>query len=245
MQLTLLNLVQDMLVATDGQNVTSIDETEESSMCINIANRAFEEMIGGFRWRHMREYAQLSTGAQLNELVLPSGTFSFEPNDFYYNDNIVYYLDTERFIAITIARDTSESNIEEINNVKVFNDRDPQWFTSFDDATLVFDTIPSASGLDATKSRALVYILPVARKSQNADVFDLPLQAFPALSLLCESKAVGTLKGDTQEAQRIYREYVKSVSSLARNARVIDILNDRRKHIVPRRGAVLINPLVQ
>ncbi len=245
MQLTLLQLVQDMLVATDAQNVTTIDETEESSMCVNIANRAFEEMIGGFRWRHMREYAQLSTGVQLNELTLPSGTYSFEPNDFYYNDNIVYYMDTPRFIAITIARDTSESNIQETNNVKIFNDRDPQWFTSFDDSNLVFDSIPSVSGLDATKSRALIYKLPVARKSQDADVFDLPLQAFPALSILCEAKALGALKGDTQEAQRIYREYVKIVSALARNARVVDNLNDRRKHIVPRRGAVLINPLVQ
>lgn len=42
MQLTLLQIVQDMLTSIDAQNVTDVSETEEASMCVNIANRAYE-----------------------------------------------------------------------------------------------------------------------------------------------------------------------------------------------------------
>ena len=45
MKLTLLELVQDMLVATDSENVSSVGETEDAGMCVNIANREFEKLI--------------------------------------------------------------------------------------------------------------------------------------------------------------------------------------------------------
>ena len=140
MQLTLLQLVQDMLVAIDAQVVNSVDETEEASMCVNIANRAYEEMISGYRWKHLKEQTKLSAGSNLNELVLPSGTYAVDPSNIYYDSEPVYYRTPENFMAMTIVRNTDESNIDEINNIKVFNDRNPQWFTTFDDETLVFDT---------------------------------------------------------------------------------------------------------
>ena len=48
MKLTLLELVQDMLVATDSENVSTVGETEDAGMCVNIANREFEKLISKF-----------------------------------------------------------------------------------------------------------------------------------------------------------------------------------------------------
>ena len=45
MKLTLLALVQDMLVATDSENVSTVVETEDAGMCVNIAKREFEKLI--------------------------------------------------------------------------------------------------------------------------------------------------------------------------------------------------------
>ena len=59
MKLTLLELVQDMLVATDSENVTDVGDTEDAGMCVNIANREFERLISKFRWRHTRAFGKL------------------------------------------------------------------------------------------------------------------------------------------------------------------------------------------
>lgn len=239
MQLTLLQIVQDMLTSIDAQNVTDVSETEEASMCVNIANRSYEEMMSGYRWKHLREFTTLSSTAVLNELTLPSGTIAIDPNNIYYDTQTVQYMDYERFMNLTIKRDTSASEIELIGTTKCYNDRDPQYYTTYDDFTLVFDAVPdNVSGLDTSVTSAIVWRVPTSRKTDDGDVFDLPTQAFPALSLLCQSKAMSELKGDTQEGARIYREYVKAVASLARNARVIDIIPDRRKWIVPRNHRV-------
>lgn len=228
-----------MLTSIDAQNVTDVNETEEASMCVNIANRSYEEMMAGYRWRHLRSFDTLESTAVLNELTLPSGTIAIDPNNVYYDDQIVEYLDYERFMNLTIKRDTSASEIELIGTTKCYNDRDPQYYTTYDDFTLVFDSVPdNVSGLDPSDTSIIVWRVPTSRKTDNGDVFDLPTQAFPALSLLCQSKAVSELKGDTSEGARIYREYVKAVASLARNARVIDIIPDRRKWILGRRSNV-------
>lgn len=112
MQLTLLQIVQDMLTSIDAQNVTDVSETEEASMCVNIANRSYEEMMSGYRWKHLRTFTTLSATATLNELTLPSGTIALDPNNVYYNTLIVQYLPYERFMRLTIQRDTSASEVE-------------------------------------------------------------------------------------------------------------------------------------
>ena len=69
----------------------------------------------------------------------------------------------------------------------------------------------------------------------DGDFFDLPIQAFPALIELCLSYAIGELKGDTQEAAKRERTYLKQMSSLARNARLIDVPTDVLSFIIARR----------
>ena len=224
-----------MLVAIDGEQANSVGDTPESGMCVNIANRAFEELATFRKWRHFRSYIELEATTALNELVMPSGTIAFNPDALWYNDKLVRYMDPDEFLEFTIKRNTSESNIQEINNIKVYNDRDPQFYTTDDDETLIFDAMPDAlSGLVAGDSRGLAYRLIASRLTDDDDVFDLPIVMFPALDMLCISMAIGELKGDTQESSKKERKYIKMVGSLARNARLVDKLDDRRKWLVPR-----------
>ncbi len=244
MQLTLLQLVQDMVSAIDAEEVTDVSETEEAGMCVNIANRCYEQMMAQHRWRHLRTYSQLTADTNLNDLKLPTGGIAIDPLNVWYNQVPMTYYDPETFLALTIGRDTSESNIELQGNIRVFNDRDPQYFTSDDDETLRFESMPDSGGLDATLSMALIYKLPTSRKSVNADIFDLPAVAFPTLSSLCISRAIGELKGDAAGAAAELRTYKGLMGSLARNARLIDKLGDKRKHIVARLGARFVLPVI-
>ena len=182
MKLTLLELVQDMLVATDSENVSTVGETEDAGMCVNIANREFEKLISKFRWRHTRSFSKLEVTSIKNEMTLASNAVAVDPSTVYYSDDRVYWMEPDRFLAYTITRLTSESNIVESNNVKVYNDRNPQYFTSFDDYTLVFDSYPNDSGLLKANTDVIVYTQPTSRLNADAEYFDLPSQAFPALS---------------------------------------------------------------
>lgn len=249
MKLTLLQIVQDLLTAIDAENVNSVGDTPESGMCVNIANRAFEELATHRHWKHFRTYSRLSASTNLNDLILPTGTIAFDPYNLWYDStNIapINYMTPEKFLEFTVLRNTSESNIEEIDDIKVYNDRDPQWFTSDDDEILRFDAIPdNISGLDASLTRALIYKLPTSRLSADAEVFDLPYVMFSALELLCLSMALGELKGDTQGSASRKRDYKVAVGSLARNSRLIDVLDDRRKWIVARRStAMRLTPVI-
>lgn len=234
MKLTLLELVQDQLSAIDSENVGAVGDTEEAGMCVNIANRAFEEIIVKWRWRHLKKYDQLDTVTALNEMTTKSGTLAFDPYNVWYNDKLVYFRDPADFLAMTIQRNTSESNIVISNNVKVYTDRDPQFFTSDNDETLIFDAYDT-TGLAANLSLVHAVVAPTSRLSLGTAYFDLPIQAFPALSKKCVALAVRELKGDTQSALTLDREYKQMMASLGRNARLVDVRDDLRQWIIPRR----------
>ena len=240
-KLTLLELTQDMLAVVDSENVSAVGETEESGMCVNIANRAFESMATAGRWRHFRTYiSQLSTTGNTNELTLPSGCYSINLNSMYYENTAntdfepVYYKRPDDFQHFTIIRDTSASNISDINKTPTYTDRIPQFFTSYDDETLVFDANDSGS-LDGSKVRVIGWVFPTSRKAADADTFDLPARAYPALTLLCNSMALSELKGDSQEGNRVMRSHKQLLARLDKEARFIDPQDDIRQNIVPRR----------
>jgi len=236
MKLTLLELVQDMLVASDSENVSSVGETEDAGMCVNIANREFERLISKFRWKHTKEFSKLEVTSILNEMTLGTTAIAIDPSTVYYSDSKIYWMEPDRFLAYTITRLTSESNIVESNNVKVYSDRDPQYFTSFDDSTLVFDAYPNASGLVKANTDVIVYTMPTSRLTDNSEYFDLPAQAFSALSQRCISKAILEIKGDTQGYGAEKREADNAVAALSRNILLVDVPVDIRGHIVPRRS---------
>jgi hypothetical protein len=236
MKLTLLEIVQDMLVATDSENVTDVGETEDAGMCVNIANREFERLISKFRWRHTRAFGKLVVRTNKHEMNLATTDIAINPETLYYAGDRVSYMTPALFLALMLARNTSDSNITEVGNIKVYTDRNPQYFTSFNDEVLIFDAYPNSSGLVANDTDCIVYNAPTSRLTTNNEYFDLPPQAFPALSLRCISKAVMEIKGDTQGAQAEKRDADNAVAALSRNARLVDILDDRRDNIIARRS---------
>jgi len=236
MKLTLLEIVQDMLNATDSEAVSGVGETEDAGMCVNIANREFERLISKFRWRHTRAFGKLVVRTNLHEMDIPTTAIALVPNSLYYSGNRVYWMNPDRFLAYTLPRDTTESNITETGDIKVYTDRDPQYYTSFNDEVMIFDAYPDASGLVAEDTDCILYNHPTSRLTADGEYFDLPPQAFSALVSRCIVAAISEIKGDTQGAGFHKRDADNAVASLSRNARLVDVIDDRRDHIVPRRS---------
>lgn len=245
MKVTLLEIVQGMLAAIDAENVSSVGETPEAGMCVELANICYESMITVRRWRHLKTLAQLNSGTYINQLTLPSGTQAVDPYNIYYDSQRMEWLDQEEFLARTISRDTTASDITEYNNIKVQTGQSPHWVTSFDDETLVFDAIPDIiNGLVASKSRVMIFRAPTTRLSDDDDYFDLPAVAFPAFQHYCIAQAVLLLKGDSQTGGLMLRQFRVMMQSLAATGKVIDNRTDFRKWIVPRRSfRNIISPL--
>lgn len=235
MKQSLLEIVQDMLSAIDSENVNSVGETEEAGQCVLIANRAYQNMMAGRRWKHLKTFSRLEASTNLNELKGPAGTVAIDPYNLYYDTQQVWYMDAADFLQFTISRPT-DSTITEINDLKVYNDRDPQFFTSDNDEILKFDAIPNAiSGLDASKSRAIIYLAPTSKLTDDDEYFQLPAVCFPALTQACIGMAVMELKGDGEGGRMAMNEYSKLLARLMKNARLVDTLDDVRQTIVPRR----------
>jgi hypothetical protein len=236
MKKTLLRIVQKMINAIDSESVSSIDDTEESSTCVDIANEAYEFMMAGKRWRHLREFTTLTSSLQLNVLLAPSGTIAIDPKNLYYNQKLIPYVPHEEFIARTQARDETLATITKMGEIRVITDRDPTFWTTTDDETLVFDSVPSAiDGLNADLCQCFLWKLPTVELSDDGDIFDLPTQAFPALQQLCEAWALLDLAKDAGGHDRRMRNYERRLYELSRTGRFIDTEDNLRDKIIARR----------
>ena len=231
MKKNLLTIVQDMLGAIEAENVSEVGETVESQMCVNIANRCYEDVISKFKWRHFKQKVNLESHTHLNVLVPPEGTRAIDPNNLWYGTSRVYYVDPDVFLDITRGR-ADDSTITTIDNIKVINNKVPQYYTSFDDWELVFDAMPdSISGLNPSQSLALVVQHPTSRLALDEEFFDIPDVVFPALTNYCIGMAVSELKLDEEGSRKYIREYKAQLSSLIRNSRLIDKGDDLRKFL--------------
>jgi hypothetical protein len=127
------------------------------------------------------------------------------------------YLDPEDFIKLIYQRKPANSNIQTImdnlssENVKLFiqNDKDPEYYTSFDDEWLIFDSFDSNHDdtLQAQKTVASIQLEP---EWEHNDSFipDLPTKAFALL--LSESKKAAFIKlkqaSDPVEVERARKQ---------------------------------------
>lgn len=227
-----------MLTAIDSERVTAVGDTEEAGMCVDLANLCYEMMTSKKRWRHFRKYGSLTTTANLNEMDVPTGTTALDPYNVWYDGARVEWKEPEEFLMLCNGRNEDDDNVTTINGLKIITDTNPSWFTSDNDETLRFDSIPDPDdGLTASNFQVLIYQQPTSRLSLGTAYFDLPAIVYPALVLWCRGIAKIDLKGDTAGGQTDVAEAKKTIATLNRTARLVDVQDDLRKWIVPRRSS--------
>ena len=209
--MTLLEMTQDILSDMNSDEVNSISDSLEATQVANIIKSTYYNIIDGRDYPWLKELFQLGsngTSQRPTHLLLPSTVIDLEwvkynvrkSTDTKDRYTKIEYKTPEEFLQITDARISSDSNILTVSDasgikIYVYNDRGPQYFTSFDDETLVFDSYDSAvdTTLVASKSQCYGKKSVVFTMTDNFTP-DLPVQMFSYLLNEAKSNCFFTLK---------------------------------------------------
>jgi hypothetical protein len=119
-------------------------------------------------------------------------------------------------------RDSTKDNVDtilDINGVEllIFTDRHPEYFTSFDDEYLVFDSyqIDVDSALQNSKTQMIAYSVP-SWSQVDSFIPDIPIDAFPLLLAEAKSRCFVAIKEMANE--KVEQSAQKQGRWLARKA---------------------------
>lgn len=224
---TVLELVQDILSDMNDDEVSSITDTLEALQVAQIVKSTYEELIAGKNWPHLRTLMQLTasgdstkpTHMSFDDDVKEIGKDGIHYDTQRLNDTRpkyerMIYLFPDEFLLHLNGRNSDNTNVDIITDdsgveLLIRTDTPPEFWTSFDDETLVFDGYDSEvdTTLQKSKTQAIVFRLPVFTLL-DAFVPDLPEEAFPALLAESKSACFARLKGepDAKSEQQSVRQ---------------------------------------
>lgn len=208
MKKTLLQIVQDVLNEIDSDPVSDINETFESQQIAQIVKNVYEEISSNRNWPHQRKIFQLESDNTLsrpNYLKLPERLKELEfikydcikqgETKIQYKD--IEYKYPDEFLNLAFNLNSDLDNVIVVTDasgikIPIRNDKRPEFWTSFDDKYLVFDSYDSNvdDTLKPSKSQGIGYFeLPWA--TSNSFIPDLPSEAFALL--VSESISIASL----------------------------------------------------
>jgi len=237
MKKTLLEITQEILNDMDSDEVGSISDTMESSQVAEIVKSTAFAMLSNRNWPHTLKPIKLvasATADRPTHMTLPEGVK--ELLTLNYNKakggetrkkySKVTYLAPDSFLRRQNQLNNDNDNVDVIIDTTgvellIKNDKAPEYFTSFDDTVLVFDSYDESvdSTLQNSKIQASAYIFPTW---SHVDDFvpDFPAEAFSAL--IEEAKSKCSLKLRQVLDQKAEAEARRQQTWLSRKARRIE-----------------------
>lgn len=210
-KMTLLDMVQDIMSDMDSDEINSINDSVEALQVAQIIKTTYYNIIDGRDFPFLYEMFQLDssgTSTKPTHMNLPENIIDLkwikynirkvtDTKDKYIE---VKYKTPEDFMAIVDKRDSSASNVTVVTDtsgisLNIINDKGPEYFTSFDDETLVFDSHDSAIDTTLLNSKTQCHgKRSVAFTLSDSFTADLPVQMFTYLLAEAKSTAFLTLK---------------------------------------------------
>jgi hypothetical protein len=233
---TLLDIVQDLLSESDGDEVNSITDTIESDQAARVVRDTFRQIVDGHDLAHHETVKRLdATGASTpNQMTRPEGFYAIEWVKYDKRTTAggdpkleeVTYMDPERFIAMTSSRTESDTEVTAValassgHEILVRNDQAPNYWTILEGYdTLVFDAYDSSLETNLQQSKVLAKgkqkpTLTLADASEP----DLPKHLFRLLKT---------------EARAMYFDLYKDgiTSEIDRTRRRAEVRAQRHRHI--------------
>jgi hypothetical protein len=185
-KMTLLEMVANILNAMDSDEVNSIDDTVESAQVAEFVKECFSDLMTQRQWPFLRTFTAFDG---LGDTALPTTMQMQEGLNkvlwVKYNKKKVTYLDPEEFQELLDNREELADVVD--SNGYVLN-RDPIYWTTYDDKYAVFDGYDSAAEATLQTSNSSVYGVKVAEWTHEDNFIpDMPEKFFP--TLLAEAKA--------------------------------------------------------
>ena len=210
-KMTLLEMTQDILSDMDSDEVNSINDSVESLQVAQIIKTTYYNIIDGRDYDFLYELFQLDasgTSSRPTHMKLPENIIDLkyikyncktltDTKDKYLK---IKYLMPEDFMEVVDSRDSSKSNVTVVTDptgisINIMNDKAPEYFTSFDDENLVFDSYDSQVDTTLQNSKTQCHgKRSVAFTLSDSFTPDLPVQMFSYLLAEAKSTAFVTLK---------------------------------------------------
>lgn len=189
---TLLELVQNILSAMDSDEVNSIHDTVESLQVAVIVKESFDDLTATLDLPERKvlfHLNSLSNTDQANYLSIPENINKIEW--VRYNGNVIEYIPPDTFMEYIL--NTQTGGLITVHDpfqglaYQVASDRDPKFYTSFDNTNLVFDGVNQATETTLQGQNSMCYGSKTTTITLDDDfVPDLDAHWFP--TLLAESK---------------------------------------------------------
>ena len=240
MQLTLLDITQDILSDMDSDEVNSINDTVEAMQVAQIVKSTYFLMCSNRNWGDQKGLITLDHIGDLarpNYLRLPDNVK--ELTSIEYNirkeDNTgpledyrkLQYRYPDEFLRICQSRPRNGQDwleIQDFGGAKLFikDNAPPSYWTSFDDKYLVTDSYDKDvdDTLQASKTRALVVSMP-GWEMRDDFIPKLPIEAYAALQAEAKSTAFLVLKqmenAKAESASQKQQRWLARKNSTAKN----------------------------
>jgi hypothetical protein len=225
MKLSLLDIVQDILSEMDSDEVNSINDTIESEQVAQIVKSTYLEMMSNRNWPHLSRLVQMvayGDSTKPTHVKLPEYTkeLKFINYDIRKDGETrrkyqpMRYYEPVEFLQKINGRNSDEDNHEVVADptgveVIIRNDKEPEFFTSFDDEVLVFDSYDKTTSntLMTSRFQCQAVMMPTWVHADD-HIPDLPSEAFMALQEEAKSTAFLTLKqmGNEKAEQKARRQ---------------------------------------
>jgi hypothetical protein len=212
MKKTLLELTQDILEALDSEEVNSIGDTVEGLKVSSIIESTYFRLVTNRTFPEHKEFIKLtaaSDSAFPTHFQYPTGVTCVE--DIWYATDADYtykklrWMEPLDFIAMVDTQGSNYTNVLDKNgatNLRIRNNAQPTYYTSFDDDWIVCDSWDQTVSATLTSDRSRAFVVKTPTWSPHADDFtpDLDANYFPLLLEEAKLVAFSELKGGPDQA---------------------------------------------
>lgn len=208
-----LQIVKDVLSVLDSEDVNTLSDSNEAQQVAEIVEATYYDIIAQ---RNVPEHKEFSKLVSLSDTEKPTH-FTYPANvnsveriwydhstdgSFEYHE--VCWMDPLPFVEMLDSRQSDFVNVKDVaagTNLRVGNNKQPEYYTSFDDENIVMDSYKSSidSSLQESKSRAYGVSYPLFSRDVDTFVPDIDAEFFPYLISESKSRAMDILKGGTTQ----------------------------------------------
>lgn len=192
-RLTLLDMTQSILSAMDSDDVNDIDDTVESIQVAELIKEAFYELMSERDWPFLQQLTTFDSLADPNnptKMQIPENL-----NKILwvkYNKKEVKYLLPDDFDEL-ISRRTELDGV--VNSAGIIVNRDPQYYTSYDEKFVIFDSYEATVDTILQPSKCKVFgVVSPQWQHENNFIPDIPEKFFTTLLAEAKSQAFVNLK---------------------------------------------------
>jgi hypothetical protein len=256
MATTVLDLVQSVLSSMDSDEINSVGDTIESQQIGQLVKEIYDDIVDQFDLPSTKTTFQLESQAdplQPTHMNIPEYVNSVEWVRYNTKNAVadadrytpIAYLTPTQFMDLSNARSSTDSTVQTVSldslaTIAITNNAAPQYWTSFDDIQIIFDSFNFNLETNLQTSKTTCYgqqkpILIIADATQ----IDLPTQLMGHLRNEVRSLAFDLYKDGTSpkvdQAARRSRVRTQRNKHKLRMNQERDSLNDYGRK-APRRG---------